>query len=159
VTPNPWYREPWPWLLMAGPATVVVAGLVTAGLAVTSFDGMVADDYYRQGLAVNRSLTLEKQATAMGVSAQLLFSEDRTRVRVLFEGPDARTLRLAVVHPTLAGEDQRIVLAPVGPRVFEGTMRAPRGKHVRLTLEDGEGRWRVGGDWSPREASARLAPR
>ena len=22
--PNPWYREPWPWLLMSGPALVIV---------------------------------------------------------------------------------------------------------------------------------------
>jgi len=28
---KPWYREPWPWLLMAGPATV-----------------LVAEDYYKQ---------------------------------------------------------------------------------------------------------------
>ena len=24
-TPKPWYKEPWPWLLMSGPAIVVVA--------------------------------------------------------------------------------------------------------------------------------------
>ena len=29
----PWYREPWPWILMAGPAAVVIAGLFTAWLA------------------------------------------------------------------------------------------------------------------------------
>ena len=40
---RPWYREPWPWLLMAGPAIVVVAGLFTAYLAVTSFDGFAVD--------------------------------------------------------------------------------------------------------------------
>jgi hypothetical protein len=40
---KPWYREPWPWLLMAGPAIVVVAGLFTAYLAVISFDGFAVD--------------------------------------------------------------------------------------------------------------------
>jgi uncharacterized protein len=39
-----WYREPWPWLLMAGPAIVVVAGLYTAYLAVTTNDALVAGD-------------------------------------------------------------------------------------------------------------------
>ena len=34
----PWYREPWPWLLMAGPAAVVVAGLITAWIAVKTDD-------------------------------------------------------------------------------------------------------------------------
>src|SRR4051812_31343236 len=45
-TLRPWYREPWPWLLMSGPAIVVVAGCLTAGIAWKSDDGLVADDYY-----------------------------------------------------------------------------------------------------------------
>ena len=28
---RPWYREPWPWMLMAGPLAVVLAGIVTCG--------------------------------------------------------------------------------------------------------------------------------
>ena len=27
---QPWYKERWPWILMAGPAIVVVAGVTTA---------------------------------------------------------------------------------------------------------------------------------
>lgn len=39
---RPWYKHAWPWILMAGPAIVVVAGIYTFWLAVVSFDGMVA---------------------------------------------------------------------------------------------------------------------
>ncbi len=42
---TPWYREPWPWLLMSGPATVIVAGIYTSVLAFSGTDGLVADDY------------------------------------------------------------------------------------------------------------------
>ena len=45
---RPWYREPWPWLLMAGPATVLVAGAATTWIAFASADGLVAEDYYKQ---------------------------------------------------------------------------------------------------------------
>jgi hypothetical protein len=41
--PRPWYREPRPWILMAGPAAAVVAGAVTLWLALASADGIVAD--------------------------------------------------------------------------------------------------------------------
>ena len=41
---KPWYREPWPWILMAGPAAVIVAGAVTIVLAVASHDPIVAED-------------------------------------------------------------------------------------------------------------------
>ena len=53
---TPWYREPWPWLLMSGPATVIVAGIYTSVLAFSGTDGLVADDYYKQGLAMNKTL-------------------------------------------------------------------------------------------------------
>lgn len=53
---TPWYRHRWPWLLMAGPGTVLVAGAITTWIAFASADGLVADDYlnashYRFGAA------------------------------------------------------------------------------------------------------------
>jgi hypothetical protein len=160
MTSAPWYREPWPWLLMAGPAIVVVAGVATAVLAVTSFDGMVADDYYKQGLAINRTIARDANAKALGLSAWVQFSEDRARARVfLGGGPRPAALRLALVHATLTGEDQAVTLSQGAPGVYEGAMRAPRHGPLRLSLEDAEGRWRLGGDWSTNESSVRLAPR
>lgn len=39
----PWYRHRWPWLLMSGPALVVVAGIATTVIAVRTADPMVAN--------------------------------------------------------------------------------------------------------------------
>ena len=61
-TPKPWYREPWPWILMSGPAVVVVAALATAVIAVRTADGLVAEDYYRRGVDINKRLTREERA-------------------------------------------------------------------------------------------------
>lgn len=157
---NPWYREPWPWLLMAGPAIVVVAGIVTAVIAVISFDGMVADDYYKQGLGINRVLEREASAKALGISGAVQFNADRTRARVvLATGPRPAALRLTLVHPTLQGEDQTIALASIAPGVYEGAMRAPRHRLMHLRLEDGAGRWRLAGHWATKEDGVQLAPR
>ena len=41
---------------MSGPAIVVVAGIYTAYLAIVSNDGLVDDDYYKQGLAVSQRM-------------------------------------------------------------------------------------------------------
>ncbi|MEO5691746.1 MAG: FixH family protein [Usitatibacter sp.] len=157
MTANPWYREPWPWLLMSGPAIVVVAGIITTVLAVTSFDGMVADDYYKQGLDVNRVLAREARAKALGVTAVLQFGEDRRRVRVMLgAGEPAASLRLTLSHPTLAGEDQVLSLAASAPGIYEGEMRAPRHARLRVRLEDMEGRWQIGGAWITAEPGLRL---
>ena len=156
---RPWYREPWPWILMAGPAAVVVAGVVTTAIAVQSFDGLVSDDYYKQGLGINRVIARESAAKRLGVSAHASFTEERERVRVVLgEGARPASLRLALIHPTLRAEDQSVTLASVAPGLYEGTLRRPRASTLRARLEDGEGRWRLTADWSTREAALRFAP-
>ena len=49
---EPWYRQGWPWFLIALPATAVVAGIATLVIAAKTFDGMVVDDYYKEGQAI-----------------------------------------------------------------------------------------------------------
>ena len=107
---KPWHREPWPWLLMAGPAIVVVAGFVTLWLAVKSDDGLVADDYYRRGLAINQTLTRSQAARNLGLSAEVTLDAAAGRVRVSVRGGAAlpETLYLRLIHPTRAIADQRL---------------------------------------------------
>lgn len=156
---NPWYRERWPWLLMLGPATVVVAGAVTVALAIRSNDGLVADDYYKQGLGINRILAREDRASDLKVSAQVLFNEERQRVRVMLAPGIAPppTLRLALFHGARAGDDQSIVLGAVAPGIYEGALREPPRGRWQLRLEDGEGTWRITGDWTTQQSSVTLA--
>ena len=49
-TPRPWYREPWPWVLIAIPMTAVVASGITIWLALTRPDYLVVDDTTYQQL-------------------------------------------------------------------------------------------------------------
>ena len=67
----PWYKERWTWLLMLMPATAIVAGFITLWLAITSFDGLVADDYYKQGLAINQTLAAGDPAIAALIGKEL----------------------------------------------------------------------------------------
>jgi hypothetical protein len=44
MSEKPWYLHPWPWLIMLGPAIVVVASLATAVIAVVTADTLVSDE-------------------------------------------------------------------------------------------------------------------
>ena len=44
------------WLVVGGPAIVVVAGFVTLWLAIRTPDPVVANDYYRRGVEINKTL-------------------------------------------------------------------------------------------------------
>jgi len=57
---GPWWRYPLVWMLIAGPACVVVAGFVTLWLVLRAPDPVISTDYYKEGLKINE--TLEKQA-------------------------------------------------------------------------------------------------
>ena len=62
-TSSPWWRYPFVWLVIAGPAAVVVAGFVTAFIAVQGADPVVASDYYRRGIEINKTLAAGKKST------------------------------------------------------------------------------------------------
>jgi len=81
----PWYREPWPWLLMAGPVAVIFAGIATVWLAVVSSDGLVVDDYYKQGLAINQTLERGALAARLGYRGELRLAPDARGVSLRLE--------------------------------------------------------------------------
>ena len=138
---RPWYREPWPWLLMLGPAVVLVAGAATMWVAVASADGLVADDYYKQGLAINKRLAKEDEARRRGISAEVRLSPERLRVELRGEAPAALFVHLA--HATRAGHDLRLRLVPVAPGAYEAELSdLPRG-HWHVVIEDPRGTWRI----------------
>jgi hypothetical protein len=151
LTPSqsmPWYREPWPWILMAGPVTAVVAGAITLWIAVTHQDALVADDYYKRGLAINQTLEKERQAAALGLAGQLQVGADGLRVRVVLDGQaGAPRLSLRLAHATVAGLDQQITLERSPGGWYEGTLSAPLDGRWKVLLEDPEGAWRLTGGW------------
>jgi hypothetical protein len=48
-SPRPWYRHGMVWMLIAGPALVVVAAIFTAYIAMRSPDPVLANDAYEYG--------------------------------------------------------------------------------------------------------------
>ena len=141
MSSKPWYREPWPWLLMSGPAAVIVAGGVTTWIAFASADGLVAEDYYRQGLAINKRLAREEAARQQGISATVSLEKNRLRVRLSGAAPEALFVHLA--HATRAGYDQRLRLAPAGQGAYQAELPALAAGHWRIVIEDPRGTWRI----------------
>jgi len=123
---RPWHREPYVWLLISLPAAAVVAGFYTWFLAATTNDGLVVDDYYRQGLEINRVLRREQNAARAGL--QLMVDIDRDRGVVLvtlsanpgFEYPPRLDGLLA--HATRQGLDYVLDLQRVGDASYRATV-------------------------------------
>lgn len=149
---RPWCREPWVWFLAAGPLAVIAAGFVTLWLALASDDGLVVDDYYKQGLAINQVLDRDRVAATLGLRASVLAGPERVRV-ILTGSRMPAALRLRLSHPTRRGKDQVMVLAAAAAGIYEGLLpAAARAGRWQVLLEDAEKSWRLTGEWpTPQE--------
>lgn len=141
---RPWYKEPWPWILMAGPLTVVVAGIFTAWLAYTRADPLVSEDYYRKGLQAGHTIAANERAVAMAVNAELRFSDAGITASLTgnegFKPPS--NLRITISHPTRAGLDQFLMAHGEGAQ-FQSPWRIPQQGHWILLIEDDLQTWRL----------------
>jgi hypothetical protein len=103
--PGPWYRQPWPWIVMSGPALAVVGSLVSAYLAVRGADPIVDENYYEHGLQINSQLARLKQANRMGLRTDLQLAGVRRGDEVRVQVASSQPLRDTAIRVRLV--DQR----------------------------------------------------
>jgi uncharacterized protein len=118
-----------------------VAGAVTTWIAFASADGLVAEDYYKQGMTINKVLAREERARALGISAEAAFPPEKVVVTLQGQAPEALFVHLA--HATRAGHDQRLRLAPTAAGRYEAELAPLPAGRWRVVVEDPRGTWRI----------------
>lgn len=130
---EPWYRQFWPWFLIALPGSVVIAGFVTLYIANIYSDDLVVDNYYKDGLAINVELDKQRFASERGLSAALTIFEQRIQLRL--QGEEYRqTLRLQLSHPLEADRDFTVKLTQVAPGLYDAELPNPVEPNWHWTL-------------------------
>jgi hypothetical protein len=121
-----WYLEPYVWLVILFPASAVIAGIVTLNLAIESDSGLVVDDYYKQGLEINRTLERDKAAVSYGLDANMQFNADAKLIRLYLKAnsgyqlPD--TINLSFYHHTRAGFDKKMLLEKIDDGIYQAVL-------------------------------------
>lgn len=146
---QPWYKEPWPWILMAGPFIVIVACMNLIWTAVATADGLVSDDYYKEGLAMNQRFQRDHQASQLGLHADLMRAGVNVRLLITAKEsvalPEEMVLRLT--HPTIDGRDQLVKMKSEGAGFYGGKLAAEVAGRWHVTIEDPAGQWRLQAQW------------
>jgi uncharacterized protein len=154
-----WYREPWPWLLMAGPFAVVLASGFTFWLAFVHSDPLVVDDYYKAGKTINRTLRRDSNAQALGLSGAM--TRDNNHITITVDHATRvvlpQTLNLLLIHTTQREKDRVVRLSTSRPGVYSATIGNILPGHYHVTLEDSEETWRLTGDWRAGDGHAKIA--
>ena len=110
---TPWYREPWPWLIIGLLSVTFIWGSYRIYYAFKIQDSVVVDDYYKNGKSINQDLTRDQNAREMDISAKLLIDAILGEVRVEVQGqpqqwPDSLQLRL--LSPAFTDQDATVKL-------------------------------------------------
>ncbi|QBE63840.1 FixH family protein [Pseudoduganella lutea] len=160
ISATPWYRERWPWLLMAGPAIVLVAGFGTAWLAFAQPDALVVGDYYKRGKAINQDLRRDRAAATLGAAVTLRYDaahgvlQGRLSAAVPLHG----ALQVHLAHATQPEKDLRLLVRPDDKGDFAVSLPLLERSRWTVLVEDDKRTWRLEGQWLwPAQRTASLA--
>jgi hypothetical protein len=130
-----WYRHPMVWMVIAIPASAVIVGSILLTLSITTFDGLVEDDYYKKGKEINQLLERDEFALEKGVNAEVRIDE-QTGIIVIDLNSNSEyafpaQMGLSLLHPTQSRRDVKLLLT-----------RGPDGRYFAELLQSlPDGRW------------------
>ena len=141
---RPWYQQAWPWFLISLPASAVIGGIITLLLAINSPNALVAEDYYKKGLAINQEKHRLASAANMGLTG-LLRSDGEQLTLSLTSQPTVtdQTLVLSISHSTRAELDQVLTLQRVPDGHYSAAMPQLRSGNWYLRLQAEDTSWEI----------------
>jgi len=149
-TEGPWYKHRWPWLLMLGPAIVVVGGINLGIVAYKSQDAMVVDDYYKQGKAINQDLRRDRAATAMRLAFDARYDAGAGQLSgslAGLDGPVRAPFRIHLAHATQPSKDLKLDVHPDGAGHFTVALPMLERARWQVVVEGGQRDWRLATAW------------
>ena len=157
----PWYRVPMVWMIIVFPVTSVIMGMTILYFAITTYDGLVVDDYYQKGKNINRTLARDHAAQSRGLAGGLDLRAGQSLVEVRISSAGHMTLppsiRLSFLHATRAGFDHVAYAAQMRPGEYQAALPDLVAGHWTLQVEADD--WRlVGTLFTPGASHAVLAP-
>ena len=149
LSSRPWYREPWPWLLMLPPALSVAGGVAMLALAVGEPAQLAVSDYGRIEELTAERFERDARAASLDVRADAVFTtaaDGRTSVEVHLTGAHgaAPALYLRLQHVARVDADREIVLHRDAADVFRGVTELAAGRYD-IELSPADRSWRLGG--------------
>lgn len=155
---TPWYKQWMVWMVIAPPFAAVVAGIITINLAIISDDGLVVDDYYKQGLGINQTLQRDQLARDMKLEASLFVENTQLKMRFTNDIVE-EILILSFVHPTQGQRDVVLYMTLFAKNAYQTELPNELTGNWNLLIEPKDKSWRILGRINlPKESVAKLMP-
>jgi len=146
---QPWYKQGWPWALIAIPSLTVVAGVITLIIAHNTSDSLVTDDYYKKGLAINTNIEKVQKAKSFGMIANITLDKNSKLLVLNLTSNQAlpNNLNLFLSHPTQKGKDISLVLSNLAGSEYVANLDLLEPGFWHISVEDEDKTWLLKGRW------------
>ncbi|PAU76207.1 FixH family protein [Halomonas salipaludis] len=159
---TPWYKQFWPWFLLGLLMTSVTVSTTMLVIAVRSADGMVQEDYYEHGRAINMILAKQQRAAELNLAGDLRIDDQTGDITLDLAGDDRpERLILKLLFPTRDDRDQAFTLEHVrdGRYVGQAEERLAYRWYLQLQPDQETPEWRLSGEATfPADEAIVLAP-
>ena len=142
---EPWYKQFWPWVLIAIPVTVVIvcATIITVSTSQGSFN-MVVDDYYKRGKTINVVVAKVEEARKRGIEFTIAAHDGQLRLRYVHGQPELLSaLKVSFYHATQPDKDFSRLMSVAGDGTYRTDVPADLDGKYTITVEPHDGSWRV----------------
>ena len=139
---TPWYRQFWPWFILAILGWGVVSASITLTVALKNPPHMMTGDYAKLGKALVDTHVRADRAEALGLAGTLRVERDAWMLQLDPEASElsAEALLLLVQHPTDSSRDRQVVLKRSAPGEYRAdAIDIP--ERGRLIVSDLEQSW------------------
>lgn len=140
---QPWYKQFWPWVLIALPMTAVVASVSTLFIAIENKPDMVVEDYYKKGKAIDVDLTRLDNAYKLALKFKLQVVDNKIVLEQTYGEPQKASIRLRFIHRTIEANDFESLLTADGQGVYTLALEKPLTGKWTIQVESFDGAWRV----------------
>lgn len=141
---TPWYKQFWPWFLIAIPVISFIMGMVLLNLATNTTDSLVVDDYYKEGKAINARLGKIEEAKRRNITSELAIKDGAVSVKFHSGIPkEGQALKLTFYHTTLKDRDTAVLLSRDAQGIYRGFVEAPLDGKWQVTLTPIDESWKI----------------
>lgn len=147
----PWYKQFWPWFLISIPLASIIGGISMIIISIDGADTLVDDNYYKEGLAINKQINKTNQAKKLGLVASLSITDEKLSMNLSNHEKVNDNLTLFFRHSTIDSRDFILKLQQTSEGNYFALLNEKQMKNLEgkwyITLEPFSKDWLLNGDW------------